>query len=59
LLTTAEAGELLGIGAQRVRVLIRTGRLPAQRFGDQWLIYLRDLKAVKVRKPGRPRKNAG
>jgi excisionase family DNA binding protein len=57
LLTTAEAGKLLGIGAQRVRQLILGGRLPAEKAGRDWLIDPRALGPVKKRKPGRPRKS--
>ena len=56
ILTTEQAAERLGIGSQRVRDLIKAGRLPAERFGSQWLIKEKDLKLVAVRKPGRPKK---
>jgi len=59
-LTVEQAAEKLGIGSQRVRDLIRVGRLPAEKIGKGqqgfWLIKEVDLELVKVRKPGRPRK---
>ncbi len=58
-LTTKQAGEELGIGNARVRQLILTGRLKAQKFGSRdWLIRPRDLEAVKFRPTGRPPKKA-
>ena len=56
LLTTQEAGEELGIGRLRVRQLISSGRLPAKKFGRDWVISKDDLEKVKDRKPGRPKK---
>lgn len=54
-LTTAEAAKKLGVTPRRVLQLIRTGRLPAQRFGPTYMIDPKDLALVKNRKPGRPR----
>jgi excisionase family DNA binding protein len=59
ILTTEEAGQRLGIGKQRVRDLIESGRLPAKKFGRTWMIEEQDLKRVAVRKPGRPKKRKG
>jgi hypothetical protein len=42
----------------RVQVLIRHGRLPAQKVGRNYVINEDDLKLVKDRKPGRPLKRA-
>ena len=58
LLTTAEVAERLGVHRSRVQVLIKEGRLPAQRFGKVYLVDESDLKLVKDRKPGRPPKKA-
>ena len=55
-MTTVEVAEELGIGAQRVRDLIKAGRLPAQKFGRDWVIREADLGLIEHRKPGRPRK---
>lgn len=57
LLTTKEAAAELGLSPQRVRVLIAEKRLKAEKFGARALMIKRsDLKAVRVRKPGRPTK---
>jgi excisionase family DNA binding protein len=55
-LTTEQAAERLGITPSRVRVLIRSGRLPAERFGRSHVIKESDLIRVEDRKPGRPPK---
>lgn len=55
MLTTGEAAGRLGVTPARVRVLIREGRLPAQRFGRSHMIDEKDLQRVEDRKPGRPR----
>jgi len=39
--------------------MIRDGRLPAEKFGRDYLIKESDLKLVEDRKPGRPTKQAG
>ena len=54
LLTTKEAGKILGITAQRVLFLINEGRLPAKKIGRDFVIQKKDLKLVANRKPGRP-----
>jgi excisionase family DNA binding protein len=56
LLTTAQAAHELGVQPSRVRQLISAGRLKASRFGRDLVIDRADLKAVRVRKTGRPRK---
>jgi excisionase family DNA binding protein len=55
-LTTAQAAARLGVNASRVRQLILSGQLKARKVGRDWLIDERSLKAVAVRRPGRPRK---
>jgi excisionase family DNA binding protein len=55
LITTAKAGEALGVTRHRVIALIRAGRLPAEKVGMQYLIKPADLAKVRDRKPGRPR----
>jgi excisionase family DNA binding protein len=55
-LTTEEAAERLGVTVGRVRQLIVSGRLPAQKFGHLHSIRETDLKLVEGRKPGRPPK---
>jgi len=56
LLTTKEVAEKLGVSVRRVHALIQAERLPAQKFGRDYLIKENDLKLVAERKPGRPRK---
>jgi excisionase family DNA binding protein len=56
LLTTAEVAERLGVHRTRVNVLIKEGRLPAQRFGRAYLVQERDLELVSERRVGRPSK---
>lgn len=57
LLTTKQAAEALGVQQSRIYHLITAGRLVAARFGSAWMIKESDLEAVKVRKPGRPKKS--
>lgn len=56
ILTTKQAAKTLGINDSRVRQLILSGRLPAQKIGRDWIIQEKDLKKVSDRKPGRPKK---
>jgi excisionase family DNA binding protein len=53
---TAEAARRLGVTQNRVRMLIDAKRLKATKVGNAWLIDPKDIEAVKIRKPGRPRK---
>jgi excisionase family DNA binding protein len=55
-LTTQQAAERLGVSIRRVNALIQDGRLPAEKFGQVYMIKESDLKLVENRKPGRPRK---
>jgi excisionase family DNA binding protein len=45
LLTTAQAAAALGVGYDRAYQLIRAGRLPAQRFGNAWVVRAVDVEA--------------
>ncbi len=56
MLTTPEAAQVLGVSAERVRQLIKAGRLPSQQFGRDHVINENDLALVSDRKPGRPKK---
>ena len=56
LLGTADVAKRLGVSQNRVRALIKAGRLPAEKLGRDHFIDPKDLKLVKNRKPGRPRK---
>ena len=53
---TTEAAKRLGVSSNRVRALIDSGRLKAQKIGREYAINPSDLKAVQNRKAGRPRK---
>ena len=60
-ITTEEAARELGVTPQRVRALIKAGRLKAKSVGvgnrATYLIRPADLDAVRDRKPGRPPKD--
>lgn len=56
LLTTKQAADALRITPRRVIALIKSGRLPAERIGRDWLINPADLDGVRQRAVGRPRK---
>lgn len=60
LLTVREAAERLGVDVSRIRVLIGAGRLPADKFGRDWLIKEKDLSAFAAvpRVAGRPKGKA-
>jgi excisionase family DNA binding protein len=53
-LTSAEAAERLGISTARVRRLVLDGRLPAQKFGRDLVIYESDIESFERLKGGRP-----
>ena len=57
LLSVNDVAERLGVHHSRIRVLIREGRLKAQKIGNSWVIKEKDLKKLKILKSGRPRKN--
>jgi len=57
-LTTEEAAHELGVTPSRVRQMIRSGQLPAKRFGKAHLILESDLEGVRERPIGRPPKSA-
>ena len=59
LIGTKEASERLAVSQQRVQALIKSGQLPAEKVGRDWLIEEVDLKKVSERKAGRPPKNKG
>jgi excisionase family DNA binding protein len=58
LLTTKQVAERLGITIRRIQALVTSGRLPANKFGRDYLIKEADLKLIKNRKPGRPKGKA-
>ena len=53
-LTTKEAAERLGVSPARVRQLVLSGDLPAEKFGRDLMIKEGDLKLVENRPMGRP-----
>jgi len=59
MLSCKQAGKELGVHHSRIRQLIKVGRLPAQKVGRDWVILEPDLDLVRVRKPGRPKKQKG
>jgi excisionase family DNA binding protein len=56
-ITTKEVAEKLGVKIRMVQHLIQSGRLPATKFGRDYMIRERDLKLVEDRKVGRPKKS--
>ncbi len=57
LLGVDEAAHILGISADRMRVLVRTRRLPARKVAGRWVVASQDLTLVEQRLPGRPRRS--
>ncbi|HZH91610.1 MAG TPA: helix-turn-helix domain-containing protein [Pyrinomonadaceae bacterium] len=55
-LTTLEVAEKLGVSRRRILALVQAGRLPAIKFGRDYMIKEKDLKLVENRKVGRPKK---
>jgi excisionase family DNA binding protein len=54
--TARDVADNLGISLRRVHKLIEDGRLPAEKFGSQYVIKKADIELVRERKPGRPPK---
>ena len=55
-MTVKQAAGELGISVPRVHQLIQEERLPAEKLGRDWIIESSDLKKVKDRPTGRPKK---
>lgn len=55
-LTTKQVAERLGVTIRRIQALVTSGRLPATKFGRDYMIRVKDLRLVEDRKVGRPRK---
>lgn len=55
LISSKDAAEKLGLSLRRVQALITSGRLPAQKIGNSYIVREKDLELVKDRTPGRPR----
>ena len=56
LISSKEAAEKLGVSLRRVQALITSGKLPAQKIGNSYVVNEKDLQLVKKRTPGRPPK---
>ena len=50
-----EAAVKLGVIPRRVRQLIRSGQIPAQKFGRAWAIDERTIEEYRPRPVGRPK----
>lgn len=59
LITIAQAAKILGLHRTRIGVFIRSGRLPARKFGISWQIKESDLKLIGDRKCGKASKFYG
>lgn len=55
-ITAEQTAERLGISVRRVQAMVKSGRLPAGRFGRALAIDEADLALVADRRPGRPPK---
>jgi excisionase family DNA binding protein len=56
-ITTTEAAERLGISSARIRQLVASGKLPAQKFGPVNMVKEADLDLIRNRpSAGRPPK---
>jgi excisionase family DNA binding protein len=55
LIGTSEAAEMLGVSQNRIRQLIASGQLPAERVGRSFVIRRPNLDAFAALPPGRPR----
>jgi len=55
-ISTSDTAKALGVSIRRVQAMCESGRLPAVKVGRDWVIKKSDLKLVKNRPPGRPKK---
>ena len=62
-ITTTEAAERLGISSARIRQLVVSGKLPAQKFGPVNMVKVADLELIRHRpsagRPPSPTKKSG
>ena len=56
MIDTQKAAAMLQVTPRRIRALIQSGRLPAQKLGRDWLIQSADLAALRARPNGRPKR---
>jgi excisionase family DNA binding protein len=54
MISTQQAADKLGVTRRRVLAMIAAKQIPADRFGNAWMIDEKNLKLVADRKPGRP-----
>jgi excisionase family DNA binding protein len=60
-LTVKKAAEIAELTEMAIRAAANKGRLKAEKFGRDWVIYRKDLEdwlAHNEHRPGRPRKNS-
>ena len=57
MLSVTQAARILNDNTSRVRALIRSKRIKAEKVGGVWVMQRKALEAVKVRKAGRPKKS--
>lgn len=57
-ISTRAASEKLGLSVRRVQALITSGRLPAEKIGNSYVVREQNLKLVEDRPTGRPAKRA-
>ena len=57
-ISTKVASEKLGLSIRRVQALITSGRLPAEKIGNSYVVREQNLKLVEDRPTGRPAKQA-
>jgi len=59
LLSVREVADKRGVTVWRIHQLIKAGTLPAEKYGNQYLIKTKDADALTVHgKAGRPKKDA-
>lgn len=59
LLTTAEVAAYLGLSLRQVQTLAKSGDLPAEKHGRDYVVRSEDLEQFTRRPVGRPRKGEG
>lgn len=55
-LSTSQVADKLGVTRQRALELIVSGRLPAQKVGNSYIVRASDVDSLELLKPGRPPK---
>ena len=54
LISTTQAGKLLGVSQRQAARLAENGALPAQKVANRWLVKRADVLALKERRDGVP-----